>query len=83
MSQDAVDRAAKPLAIECFYYPGCSSYDVLPERLTRALAEEGVQAEVRHLMLSVEEAQARGIAGSPSVRINGRDILETASGAGT
>lgn len=71
----------RPLVIECLYYPGCSSHAVLPERLARALAEEGLEAEVRHRMVSVEEGQALGMAGSPTVRINGVDILE-APGAG-
>jgi hypothetical protein len=83
LSQDRVDRDPVSLVIECFYTPQCPSLEVLPERLARALAEEGVQAEVRHKILSVEEAQQRGIGGSPTVWINNVDILDAPSGAGT
>jgi hypothetical protein len=78
-----VDRSPTLLVIECFYTPGCPSLEVLPERLARALAEEGELAEVHHQVLSVEEAQARSIGGSPTVWINGVDILDAPSGAGT
>ncbi len=83
MTLQTTDRIVKPLVIECFYYPGCLSHRVLPERLTRALEEVGVQAEVHHLVLSVEEGQAHGMGGSPTVRINGRDILEMPGAGGT
>ena len=83
MAQDGADRALKPLVIQCFYTSGCPSLEVLPERLDRALAEERVQAEVHHQTLSVEEAQARDIGGSPTIWINGVDILDAPSGSGT
>ena len=83
MAQDVSNHSAKQLVIMCFYYPECASRDVLPERLACALTEEGVEAEVRHHTLSVEEARARGVEGSPTVMIDGADILEMASDGGT
>ena len=83
MVREAINSTSKQLVIECFYYPQCSSKDVLPERLARALAEEGVQAEVYHHTMPVEEAQSHGIKGSPTVMVNGADILDVVSEGGT
>lgn len=70
------------LHIECLYYPDCASYDVLPARLAQALSAEDVQAEVNHRVVNIEEGELLGMRGSPTVLINGVDILEsTAAGA--
>ena len=83
MALETIGNSSNQLVIECFYYPQCSSRDVLPERLARALAEEGVQAEVFHHTMPIEEAVARGIEGSPTVMMNGADILDVVSEGGT
>ena len=61
--------------IQCFYDPSCGAHEVLPARLEQALAEEGAQAEVQHRVISGEERAELGIPGSPTVWINGADIL--------
>ena len=76
-------EGASPLVIACYYYPECASHEVLPALLDRALSEEGIRASVRHEVLSVADALERGIEGSPTIRINGVDILDTPSGPGT
>ena len=61
--------------IQCFYYPGCGAHEVLPARIGQALAEEGASAEVQHRVISGEERAELGISGSPTIWINGADIL--------
>ena len=73
---------SKSLVIDCFYYRECASQQVLPERLSRALEEEGVRAEVSHHTLSLEEARLQVVPGSPTVRIDGVDILEATGDGG-
>jgi hypothetical protein len=63
------------LHIACFYYAGCASHDVLPDRLEQALRAENVQAEVEHRVISIEEGERLGMRGSPTVLISGVDIL--------
>lgn len=69
------------LHIMCLYYPECASHEVLPNRLAQAVEAEGAQAEVEHRIVTLEEGQSLGMKGSPTVLINGADILEgTAEG---
>jgi hypothetical protein len=50
--------------------------------LAQALSAEDVQAEVNHRVVNIEEGELLGMRGSPTVLINGVDILEsTAAGA--
>jgi hypothetical protein len=64
------------LTIVCFYYPECGSDEVLPARLERALEAEHVSASVSHHVISPEEGRRRGIGGSPTLLVNGRDAFE-------
>ena len=64
------------LKIECYYYESCGSIKVLPARLEEALDREQAQASVTHQVVSMKEGQRLGILGSPTVLIDGKDILE-------
>ncbi len=63
------------LHIVCLYYAECGSRDVLPGRVEQALSAENVQAEVEHRVISPEEGERLDMRGSPTVLINGVDIL--------
>jgi hypothetical protein len=61
--------------IELLYWDGCPSYPEAMELLQDVLAERGVDAEVRVRHVGTDaEAQALRFPGSPTIRIDGRDV---------
>lgn len=61
--------------IELLYWEGCPSHPEALALLERLLAERGIDAEVElHEVLTDDEAQELGFPGSPTIRIDGRDI---------
>lgn len=62
------------MKIECYLSVGCGSEEALRENIKTALSIEEIDADVAFCRISSEEALARGLRGSPSVLINGRDI---------
>lgn len=71
------------MRIDCYYYDSCGSREVLPSRLEQALAQTQARAGVEHHVISLEEGQRLGILGSPTVLIDGNDILGAGQGGGT
>lgn len=65
----------RTLRIDCYISELCSSYYQLQENVDRALSDLGVVADVRYHTYYFDEAVARGILGSPSVWINGKDAF--------
>lgn len=63
------------MRIEVLYFEGCPNHRVAVERAKDALAQEGVEAEVVEVRVAEEAAaQELGFLGSPTVRVNGRDV---------
>ena len=63
------------MRIEVLYFDGCPNHEALLPRLRETLARTGVSAEIDlRRIASDEAAQRERFLGSPSVRINGRDI---------
>jgi hypothetical protein len=62
------------MKIECHMSQSCGAEYELRENILQALALEGVKAEVDFYRLNDREAELLGLRGSPSVRINGKDI---------
>ena len=63
------------MRIEVLYFDGCPNYEALLPRLREILARTGVSAEIDlRRIASYEAAQRERFLGSPTVRINGRDI---------
>ena len=63
------------MRIEVLYFDGCPNYKLAVERVQELLRDEGIAAEV--LEVNVREpsvAQELGFLGSPTVRVNARDI---------
>ena len=63
------------MRIELLYWEGCPSYPEALALLEAVLAERGVDADVELRRVDTdEEAQALGFPGSPTIRIDGRDV---------
>ncbi len=66
------------MRIELLYFEGCPGYEALLPRV-RALAGEAADVELRPIE-SPEAAEAERFLGSPTVRVNGRDVDPGADG---
>lgn len=61
--------------VELLYWDGCPSYPEARELLAAVLADKGVDAEIRmHHVETHAEAKALRFPGSPTIRIDGRDV---------
>jgi hypothetical protein len=67
-------RRAAP-KIELLYWEGCPSHPEALELLRDVLAARGIDAEIdmRHIETQ-EEAEALRFPGSPTIRVDGRDV---------
>ena len=66
------------MKIEFLYFDGCASYQPALNLLKMILRKEGIESPVK--MIQVEsDAMAEGLKfpGSPTIRINGKDIDDT------
>jgi hypothetical protein len=63
------------MRIEMLYFDGCPNHEALLSHLCEMLVRTGFPAEI-HLrrIASDEEAQRERFLGSPTVRVNGRDV---------
>jgi peroxiredoxin len=63
------------MRVEVLYTPGCPGYERAVVRLQEALREAEAGAEISmHRVRTPEEAEALDFPGSPTIRIDGRDI---------
>ncbi len=63
------------MKIELLYFDSCPSYKQALANIKAALKEKNLQAEIVLINVKSEEkAEKVGFQGSPSVRINGKDI---------
>jgi len=63
------------MLIDCYISEGCSSEDTLKKNISEAIKLESVVAEVKIHKIDETEAKRLKLMGSPSVLINGEDIL--------
>jgi hypothetical protein len=58
------------------YFEDCPSHDVALSRLREVLSEEGIETDIEIIKVETDE-QARSLqfVGSPTMRINGEDII--------
>jgi hypothetical protein len=64
------------MKVEVLYFDGCPTYETATKTLRAVLAEEGVEAEVELVAVnSDEEVQRLRFPGSPTVRVDGRDLF--------
>ena len=64
------------MKIDCYLSEHCGSYHQLQENISAALRELGLQAEIGYHTIYYEDAVRLGIIGSPTIRVNGRDLFE-------
>lgn len=62
------------MQVELLYFDGCPNYRALGARVERMLAERGLGGLVLVPVVSVEEAESRRFLGSPTLRVDGRDV---------
>lgn len=63
------------MRVEVLYFTGCPNYAPLPAHIAGLLGSVGIAAEVQsRLVESDQAAQDARFLGSPSVRIEGRDV---------
>ncbi len=64
------------MKIELLYFDGCPTYETAAKTLRAVLAEEEMEAEVALLAVnSDEEARRLRFPGSPTIRVDGRDLF--------
>ena len=64
------------MQIEVLYFDGCPSYRTAEKILREVLAKEGMEAEVDMVAVNNdEEAQRLRFPGSPTIRVDGQDLL--------
>jgi len=64
-----------PLPVELLYFEGCPNHGVARASIERIAAEEDVLIDLRAVeVTSQEEVEATRFLGSPSIRVNGRDV---------
>jgi hypothetical protein len=67
------------MKVEILYFSGCPNYHPAVARLSDILRQEAVSAELVGVEIKdADTAQVMGFLGSPSIRINGRDVEPTA-----
>jgi hypothetical protein len=63
------------MIIDCYVSESCSSEDALRENVMEALELEAVDASVNFRTINEIESERLGLMGSPSILINGKDII--------
>ena len=67
------------MKVEVLYFDGCPTYVTAVKTLRAVLAEEGVEAEVQLIAVnSDEEAGRLHFPGSPTIRVDGKDLFPVA-----
>ncbi len=62
------------LTIDCYLSQGCQSEEALKISIATALERDGIKADVNFYGINDVEALSRGLSGSPSVFINGKEL---------
>src|SRR5215207_1021325 len=66
------------MKIEILHSDGCPTFRATGDSLRQVLAEEGLEAEVELVTVnSNEEARRLRFPGSPTIRVDGRDLFPT------
>jgi hypothetical protein len=69
------------MLVEILYFDGCPNYMAVRDLVERVSAEAGVDPEIRMVEVpDVEAAERLRFLGSPSVRVDGRDVEPGADG---
>ncbi len=64
--------------IQILYFDGCPTYQTAERTLNEVMADEGTTADVELVAVNTdEEAQRLMFPGSPTIRVDGRDLFPT------
>ena len=75
------DQSVRP-AIEVLYFDGCPNYERAVALVKRALASEHMTLPIHLIHVETEaDVQHYGFYGSPSIRVNGKDVAPVSEGA--
>ncbi len=67
--------ATDPASVEILVFAGCPNAEPARERVARVVGELGIEAEIRVILVPDDEAaRSNRFLGSPSVRVDGRDV---------
>lgn len=66
------------MRIDCYMSFGCGSEEDLRDNISKALALERIEAQLNFYRITDDEADTKGLKGSPSILIEGVDIQPTA-----
>ncbi len=67
--------------IEILYFDGCPNHELTLDLAREVVGELGLEAEIREVRVeSPEDAERERFLGSPSVRVDGKDIEPAARG---
>lgn len=65
----------EPIHVELLYFDGCPSYKTAWAELLEVIAEHDLEVTVKPLKVkSLGEANTLHFAGSPTIKVNGRDL---------
>ena len=63
------------MKVEVLYFQGCPNHGPAVERVRTVLDDEGISADVQQIEVNdAAAAEALGFLGSPTIRVNGRDV---------
>jgi hypothetical protein len=66
------------MKVEVLYFDGCPTYETATNTLRAVLVKEGVEAQIELLAVNTdEEARRLRFPGSPTIRVDGRDLFPT------
>jgi hypothetical protein len=75
VTDERVHCTTKVLRVELLYFDGCPNHEALLPRLQSILTRTGIPAEIQLLRIGDDAAaQREHFLGSPTVRVNGRDV---------
>ncbi len=64
------------MKVEVLYFDGCPTYVAAEKAVREALAEEGIEAGAELVAINTdEEARELRFPGSPTIRVDGRDLF--------
>jgi hypothetical protein len=70
-----VDKGKEKLKIEILYFASCPTAKDAVANLKAVLKERNLQADIKLIAVETEEkAEKVGFQGSPSIRVNGKDL---------
>jgi hypothetical protein len=78
LTLSAAGSARTPMLVEILYFDGCPSYERLLPTVQRLAERAGAEVQLRRVE-SPEEAERERFLGSPTVRVDRRDIDPSAS----